>query len=652
MNETIQKMNNLIQKLNEASDAYYNSGHPIMSDAEFDTLLDELAALEQKTGYVRSDSPTHRVGASVMKNLTTVAHGHPMLSLAKVHTNDEIAKFVDKRPAMTSIKLDGLSMSLRYEDGTLVRAETRGNGMEGTDVTEHAKQFLNVPLQINKSGVYVIDGEAIIKIDDFERINQNGEYANPRNLASGTLAQLDTSVVRPRCMRFYAWRVVEGSTYNTYDERFKEAAELGFDVVPHRLVQTHDWEGANNGMSHEAEVRHLPCDGVVWTYNDIAYGESLGATDKSPRYGIAFKFANNTVLTHLTGIDWSIGHTGKMTPVALFEPVDIDGSRISRASLANINIMKSLELGIGDEIVVSKHNLIIPAVDDNLTRSNTCTVPEVCPYCGQPLKLMAVGNSTQRDLWCFNVNCAGKKLEKFERFCSKECMNVKGISEATLEVLLKRGVISEYVDIYTKIEQEKARISNWEGFGAKSVNQMVTAINSSRHTTLARFINALGINGIGKAQAKILALKFGTVDKFIQACASDYDFSLLANFGKLTSDAIHSWYNITYSDERIGELIKQLDFEDGVMLVASKLTRLNNKSFCITGKLNHYSNRDALVAQIEALGGKCASGVTSKTDYLINNDIASTSGKNKKAKELGVQIITEDDFNRMAGIAS
>lgn len=654
--EDIEEIKGLVPLLNEAADAYYNTGNPIMSDGKYDMLFDRLLELEAKTGFVLANSPTHNVGAPVLDDIPSIEHDHPMLSLDKCHTCAEIAQFRSKKSAsdcsvVASIKADGLSMSLRYEDGKLVRAETRGNGFTGSDVTEHAKQFDNIPMIIPKDGVYVIDGEAVILQSDFEKINaelpENSKFANARNLASGTLGLHDMSIVKARHMRFYAWRVVEEeNASNTYIERFEEADNLGFQVIPYFEVRDgKDSDIINNDLLNIAKNNSIPCDGVVWVYNNVSFGDSLGATEHHPRYGIAFKPQVKSITTHLRKIEYQVGRTGKMTPVAVFDPIELDGSVVTKSTLHNIAYCKQLELGIGDEIVVSKHNFVIPAVDDNITRSGFKDIPSVCPYCGAPTKLVKSDNS--EELYCTNKKCTCILLQKFVNFVSKNAMNIKGLSEQTLKDLLNRHIVKCYADLYTEIKSNKNTIAQWSGYGLKSVNSLIDSIEASRNVSMAQFLVAIGIPNVGKGQAKVLAKRFKTFKKFIAACEDGYDFSNIDGIGNTLSANIIDWYYTDYFNDCIPLLEVQVHFTDATDESNNTSRRLNGKSFCITGKLLHHENRDAFVDEIEALGGKYVSSVSKNTDYLINNDITSTSGKNKKAQELGIPIITEDQFREL-----
>ena len=648
-------MKGMVSILNEASNAYYNTGSPIMTDEQFDARLADLKQLEEETGFVFANSPTQNVGYKVLTELKEVTHNHPMLSLEKCHTVDELIKFANNKELVASIKLDGLTVSILYEDGIFVSAETRGNGVVGSDITEHVKQFKNVPLKINKSGTYIVDGEAIITDEDFAEININGEYKNSRNLASGTLSVLDTSLVAKRRLRFYAWDVIEGGG-NSLNDNLNEARELGFDVVPHWFNNTTNGLAPKNLKSNIdyvfdfAKEEGLPCDGVVFKFNDIEYGKSLGSTSHHFRNGIAYKAKDEVYETELLDIEFTMGKTGVLTPTAVFKPVDIDGTTVERASVHNISILSNLDLHIGDIIEVYKANMIIPQIKRNVSADKRVALgvefedmllPVTCPVCGGKTKLVTENSSTV--LVCTNDNCKGKLLGKLTHFVSKNAMNIENLSEATLEKFIELGWLTRFEDIY-HLDVERDNMVKLDGFGVKSVMNLLSSINKSTNTTLDRFIYALSIPLIGRSASKTIAKYFnGDFDRFYkECCMNEFDFTVLDDFGEAMNDSINDY--IEKNVIMIGNLAKEMWFEN--VQVASCSNSLAGKIFVITGSLNHFANRDEAKEKIESLGGKVSNSVSKKTNYLVCNQ-ESGSSKSKKAKELGVEVITEDKLIEM-----
>lgn len=638
-------MEELIALLNKASEAYYNSDSPIMSDAEFDKLLGQLKTMETESGIIMSNSPTINVGAKVLTKLNTVKHSHPMLSLAKVHTADEILKFADGHELAYMLKLDGLSVSIKYVDGELVSAETRGDGESGSDITEHIKLFQNVPLHIKKSGVYVIDGEAIITYDDFALINVDGKFKNPRNTASGALSLLDTSLVKDRKLSFIAWDVIDGSDENYLHKKLTEASSLGFTVVPFGILKnselnSEEIDDVNNSMYRIADAVKYPIDGVVYKVNDVVYGKTLGRTEHHFNLGRAWKPEQEEVITSLRSIEWNTSRTGVINPVAIFDPVQIDGSEVSRATLHNLDYMNAINISIGAYITVIKANQIIPRVTGCRANTPHYFVPEVCPCCGEKA---AIKNGV---VYCTNADCKAQLLSKFENFVSKKCMNIDGLSSAALEYLIDSDSIKTFADVYT-ITNNEEKIYAWEhapGFGKVSVKKFIAAIEKSRTTTLDKVIAALGIPNVGVHTAKDIA-KYckGDVSIFIDETINHQCVSLneIPGVGEETSKSIRSWmdkYGCDFMD-----LIRQLNIQ--VQEVVGK--DLTEVTFVITGSLNHFSNRDEAIDIITALGGKVSNSVSAKTNYLVNNDVNSTSSKNKKAKDLGIPIITENELLTM-----
>lgn len=642
-------MRGLVSILNEASDRYYNSGNPIMTDEQFDARLADLKQLEEETGFVFANSPTQNVGYKVLTELNEVTHNHPMLSLEKCHTADELVKFANDKELVASIKLDGLTVSLAYEDGVLVSAETRGNGHVGSDITEHVKQFKNVPLKINKTGTYIIDGEAIITDEDFAEVNKNGEYKNSRNLAAGTLAVLDTSLVAKRNLKFFAWDVIVGGG-SKLNDNLNEARELCFDVVPYWSVASLNPNKINGTLDYIfdfAKEEGLPCDGIVFKFNDIEYGKSLGATSHHFRNGIAYKAKDEVYETKLLDIEWTMGKTGVLTPTAVFEPVDIDGTTVERASVHNVSILSKLDLRIGDTIEVYKANMIIPQVKRNVSADERLALGEEskynffvpsCPVCGGKTELVTENSSTV--LVCTNSNCKGKLLGKLTHFVSKNAMNIENFSESTLEKFIGLGWLTKFIDIYY-LDVNKDEMTKLDGFGEKSVKKLLDSIEKSKVTTLDRFIYALSIPDVGRSTAKTIASHFEDFNEFI-ARASSFDWEELDGIGCQTAEKINNFIHEHISE--IKELAKELDFDK----VESRNITDNpfiNKNICVTGKLERFT-RDGINEKIASLGAKAVSSVSVKTDFLVCNS-KSNSSKYKKAVELGIKIITEDEFVNM-----
>lgn len=649
-----------VKELNKASEAYYNTGQPIMSDAEFDNKLEELRQWEEETGIVLSNSPTHNVGAIVLDNIKEVIHKIPMLSLEKCHSVEEIIKFANNHNLVASVKLDGLTVRLTYKDGDLVLAESRGNGMVGSDVTEHVKQFTNVPLHINKEGTYIIDGEALIKVDDFAEINKNEEYKNSRNLAAGTLSSLDTSVVKDRKLSWYAWEVVKGDSDNSFYERLLNAQNLGFYVVPCYDITINEFNQLQihiDNFINIAETENLPQDGVVFKFDDITYGKSLGNTSHHFRNGIAYKIFNDSVETTLRDIKWSCGKTGVLTPVAIFDTVDIEGSEVSRASLHNVSVMNEI-LGRswkGQKMGVYKANMIIPAIrwaeqfdsskfDDLVLDVSYINIPDKCPICGQSTKIIKDNNSEL--LVCTNDNCKGKLLGKLIHAASKNALNIDGLSESTIEKFINLGWLNSIKDIYYLLDHEN-EMKTLDGFGKKSVEKLLNFIEKSRNTSLERFIYSLSIPSIGKSVSKdISKLCEENFNNFIALMKSSPEKLLTINgFGITMMNSMTKWW---YENSLwVYELSKEFTFETPNVVLEEIPKTLNGKTFVVTGSVNHYKNRDELKADIVTHGGTVVGSVSSKTNYLINNDINSTSSKNQKAKSLNIPIITENEFIKM-----
>lgn len=651
------KKNNIVARvklLNEASEAYYNTGTPIMSDAEFDMKLEELRQWEEETGVILSNSPTHNVGAKVLDNIKEVTHKLPMLSLEKCHSVEEIIKFANGHNLVGSVKLDGLTVRLTYENGDLILAESRGNGTIGSDVTEHVKQFTNVPLHINKEGTYIIDGEALIKLDDFSEINKNGEFKNSRNLAAGTLSSLDTSVVKDRKLSWYAWEVVEGDNNNSFYKRLLNAQDLGFDAVPCYDITINEFNQLQmdiDNFINFAEKEYLPQDGVVFKFDDIEYGKSLGNTSHHYRNGIAYKVFNDSVETELLNIEWTMGKTGSLCPTAVFKPVEIEGSLVERASLHNISVMKQTLHGAwkGQKIGVYKANLIIPQIRwaEECSPYEVRTIfgaPNRCPYCNSMTKVIKENDSEV--LRCTNENCNGRLLGKLTHAVSKNALNIEGLSESTIEKFINLGWLNSIKDIYHLSDHEN-EMKALEGFGKKSIEKLLSSIEKSRNTSLKRFLYALSIPLVGKSASKdISKICNDSFDNLVDLMKSSPEKLLsIDGFGTTMMNSMTKWW---YENSLwVYELSKEFTFEKSQLVSYETSSTLNGKTFVVTGSVNHYKNREELQKDIISHGGNIVSSVSSKTNYLINNDINSTSSKNKKAKTLNIPIISEEDFLKM-----
>lgn len=643
----------MINILNDASYAYY-SGNPIMTDDMFNARLRDLQELEEETGIIYSNSPSINVGTKVLPNLPEVVHNHLMLSLEKCHSTQEIVDFANGKELIASIKLDGMTASLLYEDGIFVRGESRGNGHVGNDITEHIKQFLNVPLRINKKGTYVIDGECIITDDDFAEINKNNEFKNSRNLIAGTLASLDTSIVSQRKAKFMAWDVIEGGIGNSLKDNLNEAQELGFSVVPFWTSVNLDQKKLQNTLDYIFEYSKdegIPTDGIVFKFNDIEYGKSLGNTSHHFRNGIAYKAKDITYRTELIDIEFTMGKTGILTPTAVFKPVEIDGTTVERASLHNISILRSLNLCIGDTIEVYKANMIIPQVKRNISAKQrqyieAIEVPAIsgvdyCPVCGSETELVTENNSTI--LICTNDNCKGKLLGKLTHFVSKNAIDIDGLSEARLEKFIELGWLTCFEDIYD-LKNYASEMIELDGFGEKSVKKLLKSIEMSRNTTLDRFIYSLSIPLVGRSASKTISKYFnGDFERFYNECVvHKFDYRVLDGFGEAIAESIDGYLNENCFD--IGILSMCMNFEKPQ--IVSSGNSLQNKTFVITGSLNHFANRDEAKEKIESFGGKVSNSISKKTNYLVCNQ-ESNSSKCKKAKEMGIEILTEEELIEM-----
>jgi DNA ligase (NAD+) len=660
--DKVKRIKELTRLLNEASIAYYNSGHIIMSDAEFDILYKDLEQLETECRIVLVNSPTSKVGAEVKSELETVKHNHPMLSLDKCHTTEELIEFADVNDMILMMKLDGLSISLEYQDGKLISGETRGDGEEGSDVLHNILVFKNVPKTISYKGNLIIDGESIITYQDFDKINsllpEDKQYKNPRNLASGSTMLLDSGEAVKRHLRFVGWKVVKGlEEIGGKDSNFfklKEIEKLGFDITPMWTYSNNSSDKENiskmlSDLKIKAEKLGYPIDGAVMAVDSISKGNSMGRTSKFFRHSIAYKFEDDEHKTKLLDVEWTMGRTGVLTPTAIFEPCEIDGTTVSRASLHNISIMEQLKLKIGCVVDVYKANCIIPQIrsaepSDGLK----IEIPNSCPICNSDTEIKAENNT--KTLHCSNLNCKGKLLGALSHFASKNAMDIDGLSEKTLEKFIEKDWVNGLYGIYN-LKVYKDEMMKLEGFGKKSVDKLLTAIENSKTVKFENFLFALGIPLIGRSASKTIS-KFcsGDKDNFERMIVNHFDFTELDDFGSTMSDAIVNWFRDDINSLRYYKLSDLLTFENSSMESNKTINKvLDGKSLCITGKLIKYPNRDALVVDIERNGAKVVSGVTSKTDFLLTNDILSGSSKNTKAKQLNIPIITEEEFIKMVG---
>ncbi|MBQ7954229.1 MAG: NAD-dependent DNA ligase LigA [Lachnospiraceae bacterium] len=642
----VSRIKELVDILNEASKAYYAQDREIISNFEYDRLYDELEALEKETGVVLANSPTVSVGYEAVEELPKERHGSAMLSLGKTKSREELQDWLLDKEGLLSWKLDGLTIVLTYNEGKLAKAVTRGNGEIGEVITNNARTFKNLPLTIPYQGELILRGEAVITYQDFEKINAeiedaDAKYKNPRNLCSGSVRQLNNEITAKRNVRFYAFALVKAEDADFGNSRMAQflfLKEQGFDVVEYHKVDKDTIQEQIQVYAEKVKSYDIPSDGLVLTYDDIAYGQSLGRTAKFPRDSIAFKWADEIRETTLTEIEWSPSRTGLINPVAVFEPVELEGTTVSRASVHNISIVKELQLGIGDKITVYKANMIIPQIADNLTRSDNLDIPCTCPACGGSTEIKKM-NETE-SLYCTNPECAAKKIKAFTLFVSRDAMNMDGLSEATLEKFIGRGYIHEFVDLF-HLADYKDDIVEMEGFGEKSYNNLTESIEKARKTTLPRVIYSLGIPGIGVQNAKMLCKYFAhDLEKLQNATA--LELSSIEGVGEVLAAAITGYMQSEKNKEELAKLCRELQIE--IPAVSAESQTLAGKNFVVTGSLNHFANRDELKALIEEKGGKVTGSVTGKTECLINNDITSNSSKNKKAKELQVPILTEEDF--------
>lgn len=644
MEDKITRMKELINILNKASELYYQKNTIMMTDYEYDHLYDELVELEKETNMTLSNSPTINVEPEISSSLKQVEHPSPMLSLAKTKKVSELENFLGDKEGLLSWKLDGLTIVLTYEDGKLISGVTRGTGIIGELVTENVKQFKNVPLTIPYKGRLVLRGEAIIKYSDFNRMNEelgdgSSQYKNPRNLCSGSVRQLDSSITAKRCVNCIIFALIESSTNisNLKSECFDWLKNQGFEVVEHYKVTKNTVKEQVLMFKEKVKEYDIPSDGLVITYDDIAYGNSLGTTAKFPKHSLAFKWKDETVATTLRKVDWLVSRTGLINPVAVFDPVELEGTIVSRASVHNVSILEGLKLGIGDTIMVYKANMIIPQIASNSTQSGNLEIPDRCPVCGS--KASIISNSDVKYLYCMNDFCKAKLIKRLSLFVSRNAMNIDGISDTILNKLITEKIVNNYKDLY-HLDRHKDKIIAFEGFGEKSYSNMINSIEKSRHVKLANFIYALGIPDIGFSRAKLICNHFNNDFNKI----SNLTYEELSNIPGVGDVIAKEWID-TFSNPDFIEELKELKEEIDIPKASINSNKdLDGLTFVITGSLNKFTNRDTMIEFIEEHGGKVVTSISSKVNYLINNDITSTSTKNNKAKELGISIIDEDKF--------
>lgn len=648
--DKMQRMKELIPMLTEAAKAYYQEDREIMSNFEYDRLYDELVKLEEETGVTLAGSPTVSVGYASLEELPKEAHESPMLSLDKTKDRETLRQFVGEHKTLLSWKLDGLTIVLTYRNGKLEKAVTRGNGTVGEVITNNARVFKNIPLQIGYQGELVLRGEAIITYSDFEKINRQIEdvdarYKNPRNLCSGSVRQLNNEITARRNVHFYAFSLVKAEDVdfqNSREQQFLWLKEQGFEVVEYRVVTAAVLDEAMEYFAHQVAENDFPSDGLVALYDDIAYGESLGSTAKFPRNAYAFKWQDEIRETVLRKIEWSPSRTGLINPVAIFDPVELEGTTVSRASVHNISIMKEMQLGIGDKIQVYKANMIIPQIAENLTRSGNLEIPNICPVCGQEARVQKTNEV--ESLYCMNPQCQAKKIKSFTLFVSRDAMNIAGLSEATLEKFIQKGFIKDFGDIF-EIDRYREEIVGMEGFGEKSYENLMVSLERARHTTLPRLLYSLGIANIGLANAKVICKAFDyDIERLIAATGEE--ISDIEGIGPVIAKTYTEYFKDEENQRKLRHLLSHLELET---VKKEENSSLEGKQFVITGSVEHFANRAQLKEYIEERGGKVTGSVTSKTHYLINNDTTSNSSKNKKAKDLGIPILSEEDFLKMAG---
>lgn len=646
MDKKLNRMKELIEILNNASRLYYQYSTPIMTDFEYDKLYDELEKLEKETNTVLSNSPTQNVEPEVIDSLVKVEHPAPMLSLSKTKSISELASFLGNQEGLLSWKLDGLTIVLTYKDGKLSSGVTRGNGIIGEVITENVKKFKNIPLTITYKGTLVVRGEAVIKYSDFNKMNEeldddSSQYKNPRNLCSGSVRQLDSKVTAKRNVNCIIFALIESEKkFKLKSEEFEWLKSLGFDIVEYHKVTSNNLEEQVLYFKNKINEYDIPSDGLVLLYNDIEYGKQLGTTAKYPKNAIAFKWQDETAETKLIDVDWLVSRTGLINPVAVFEPVELEGTIVSRASLHNVSILQGLSLGIGDTILVYKANMIIPQIADNLTQSNSLTIPNKCPVCNHEARI--ISSNDVKYLYCMNDFCPAKLVKRLSQFTSRNAMNIEGLSDAIINKLADEGLIKTYADIYN-LKRYKNDIISFEGFGEKSYDNLINSIEKSRNVKLANFIFALGIPDIGLSRAKLICKNYSNDINKIRNLTFE-ELSKIDGIGEIIAK---EWIDTFNNEDFIKELellLKEVNFTDTSI---DNNQPLKDLIFVITGSVNNFTNRDELVEYIETYGGKVVKAISNNVNYLINNDITSTSTKNTKAKELGIKIISENDLMSM-----
>lgn len=646
MDKKLNRMKELIEILNNASRLYYQYSTPIMTDFEYDKLYDELEKLEKETNTILSNSPTQNVEPEAIDSLVKVEHPAPMLSLSKTKSISELASFLGNQEGLLSWKLDGLTIVLTYKDGKLSSGVTRGNGIIGEVVTENVKKFKNIPLTIPYKGTLVVRGEAVIKYSDFNKMNEeldddSSQYKNPRNLCSGSVRQLDSKVTAKRNVNCIIFALIESEKkFKLKSEEFEWLKSLGFDVVEYHKVTSNNLEEQVLYFKNKINEYDIPSDGLVLLYNDIEYGKQLGTTAKYPKNAIAFKWQDETAETKLIDVDWLVSRTGLINPVAVFEPVELEGTIVSRASLHNVSILQGLSLGIGDTILVYKANMIIPQIADNLTQSNSLAIPNKCPVCNHEAKI--ISSNDVKYLYCMNDFCPAKLVKRLSQFTSRNAMNIEGLSDAIINKLADEGLIKTYADIYN-LKRYKNDIISFEGFGEKSYDNLINSIEKSRNVKLANFIFALGIPDIGLSRAKLICKNYSNDINKIRNLTFE-ELSKIDGIGEIIAK---EWIDTFNNEDFIKELellLKEVNFTDTSI---DNNQPLKDLTFVITGSVNNFTNRDELVEYIESYGGKVVKAISNNVNYLINNDITSTSTKNTKAKELGIKIISENDLMSM-----
>ena len=648
METAVNQIKELVQKLNRAAKAYYQEDREIMSNREYDALYDQLEKLEKETGIVLTDSPTVNVGYEAVDALPKETHESPMLSLDKTKEREVLREFIGAHPTLLSWKMDGLTIVLTYENGELQKAVTRGNGVVGEVITNNARVFRNIPLKIAFQGRLVLRGEAIITYTDFERINEtiedvDAKYKNPRNLCSGSVRQLNNQITAERNVRFYAFALVSAQDLDMHNSRAWQMEWLksqGFETVEYRMVTGDSLDEAMDYFAQTVQQNDFPSDGLVALYDDIAYGDSLGSTAKFPRNAFAFKWADEVRETTLKEVEWSPSRTGLINPIAVFEPVELEGTTVSRASVHNVSIVKELQLGVGDTIQVYKANMIIPQIAENLTRSGNLEIPHICPVCGKEARV--ISENEVEALYCMNPDCVAKKIKAFTLFVSRDAMNIDGLSEATLEKFIARGFIRDFGDIF-EIGRYREEIVTMEGFGEKSFDNLMSSLEKAKETTPAKVLYSLGISNIGLSNAKVICRHFDDdLDKIRQA--DEEEVSAIDGIGPVIARSLTEYFGNSENNRKLDHLLSHLHIQKEEITEEQIFKGMN---FVITGSLEHFGNRSEAKNLIESLGGKVTGSVTGKTNYLINNDVTSNSSKNKKARELGIPILSEEDFLKM-----